>query len=317
MNTLISVIIPVYNAEKTIERCAKSIVAQTDKNFEVLFVNDGSTDKSKELLNKICASRGNFKLFTTKNGGAAAARNFGIDKASGDYICFVDADDIVSPNYLKKMRDLMIESGADIVCTKYARNKIKDFERLSNKIEMLESSTAINSLLGMNIDNGPVAKLISKKTIGDIRMPNSTVAEDLYFNYLVLKRATKVVVNDSVLYSYIEKEGSLSTHFSADRMKSLSIVREIDKEEKSFYSMARLFMEAYFICELIILAKGAKEYAAEYETVCDILKKTRKKILNDSRATKRQRLIAAALRFGPTFTVRLMTAKSRIKRKAN
>jgi hypothetical protein len=182
---------------------------------------------------------------------------------------------------------------------------------------MLESSTAINSLLGMNIDNGPVAKLISKKTIGNIRMPNSTVAEDLYFNYLVLKRATKVVVNDSVLYSYIEKEGSLSTHFSADRMKSLSIVREIDKEEKSFYSMARLFMEAYFICELIILAKGAKEYAAEYETVCDILKKTRKKILNDSRSTKRQRLIAAALRFGPTFTVRLMTAKSRIKRKAN
>lgn len=234
MNTLISVIIPVYNAEKTIERCAKSIVAQTDKNFEVLFVNDGSTDKSKELLNKICASRGNFKLFTTKNGGAAAARNFGIDKASGDYICFVDADDIVSPNYLKKMRELMVENDADVVCTKYARNKIEDFERLSNKIEMLESSTAINSLLGMNIDNGPVAKLISKKTIGDIRMPNSAVAEDLYFNYLVLKRATKVVVNDSVLYSYIEKEGSLSTHFSADRMKSLSIVREIDKEEKAF-----------------------------------------------------------------------------------
>ena len=313
----ISVIIPVYNASKTLRRLAKSLSTQIDKDFEAIFINDGSTDDSGEILKEICKTEKNYKVITTKNGGAAAARNLGIDKAEGEYICFVDADDIISPNYLKKMRELMVENDADVVCVKYARNKADSFEKLSDKSETMCGGEAINALLQMNIDNGPFAKLFSRKAIGKTRMPNVAVAEDLYFNYRVFKHATKVIANESVLYAYIENKGSLSTKFSTERMGSLVAVKKIDAEENSFYSMARVFMEAYFICELIILAKGAKKYTAEYETVCDILKKTRKKILNDSRATKRQRLIATALRFGPTFTVKMMTAKSRIRRKAN
>ena len=317
MNTLISVIVPVYNAEKTIERCAKSIVAQTDKNFEVLFVNDGSTDKSKELLNKICASRGNFKLFTTKNGGAAAARNFGIDKANGDYICFVDADDIVSPNYIKTLRQLISENSADVACIKYARNKIDYFEKITDVKSIISGNEAIDALLRMEIANGPVAKIYTKEVIGRVRMPDVAVAEDLYFNYLVFKHAKKVVLNDSVAYSYIEARGSLSNSFSIDRMKSLDIVQKIDAMEHSFYSGARVFMEAYFICERMIISGKNKVYKNEYKKLCSILAKERKTILNDERSTKRQRLIATALKLGPVFTAKLMTAKSRIKRKAN
>lgn len=313
----ISVIIPVYNASKTLRRLAKSLSTQIDKDFEAIFINDGSTDDSGEILKEICKTEKNYKVITTKNGGAAAARNLGIDKAEGEYICFVDADDVISPNYLKKMRELMVENDADVVCAKYARNKADSFEKLSDKSETMCGGEAINALLQMNIDNGPFAKLFSRKAIGKTRMPNVAVAEDLYFNYRVFKHATKVIANESVLYAYIENKGSLSTKFSTERMGSLVAVKKIDAEENSFYSMARVFMEAYFICELIILAKGARKYTVEYETVCDILKKTRKKILNDSRATKRQRLIATALRFGPTFTVKMMTAKSRIRRKAN
>ena len=309
----ISVIIPVYNASKTLRRLAKSLAMQIDKDFEVIFINDGSTDESGEILKEICKTEKNYKVITTKNGGAAAARNLGIEKAEGEYICFVDSDDIISPNYLKKMRALMVENDADVVCVKYARNKTDSFEKLSDKSEVMCGGEAINALLQMNIDNGPFAKLFSRKAVGKTRMPNVAVAEDLYFNYRVLKHATKVIVNDSVLYAYIENKGSLSTKFSTVRMGSLVAVKKIDAEENSFYSMARVFMEAYFICELIVLAKGTREYVAEYETVCDILKKTRKKILNDKRSTKRQRLIATALRFGPVFTAKMMTAKSRLK----
>lgn len=309
----ISVIIPVYNASKTLRRLAKSLAMQIDKDFEVIFINDGSTDESGEILKEICKTEKNYKVITTKNGGAAAARNLGIEKAEGEYICFVDSDDIISPNYLKKMRALMVENDADVVCVKYARNKTDSFEKLSDKSEVMCGGEAINALLQMNIDNGPFAKLFSRKAVGKTRMPNVAVAEDLYFNYRVFKHATKVIANDSVLYAYIENKGSLSTKFSTERMGSLVAVKKIDAEENSFYSMARVFMEAYFICELIVLAKGTREYAAEYETVCDILKKTRKKILNDKRSTKRQRLIATALRFGPVFTAKMMTAKSRLK----
>ncbi len=309
----ISVIIPVYNAEKTLKRLAKALLVQIDKDFEAVFINDGSTDKSGEILKEICQSEKNFRVITTKNGGAAAARNLGIDKAEGEFICFVDADDVIAPNYLKKMRELMIENDADVVCTKYARNKTEDFEKLSDKSEVMCGGEAINALLQMKIDNGPVAKMFARKVVGKTRMPNVAVAEDLYFNYRVFKHATKVIANESVLYSYIEAKNSLSTKFSTERMGSLVAVKKIDAEENSFYSMARVFMEAYFICELIVLSKGTKEFEAEYKTVCDILKKTRKKILNDKRSTKRQRLIATALRFGPVFTAKMMTAKSRLK----
>lgn len=314
MSSEISVIIPVYNAAKTLHRLAKGLAMQINKDFEAIFVNDGSTDESGEILKEICKTEKNYRVITTKNSGAAAARNLGMDKAEGEYICFIDADDLISPNYLKKMRELMVENDADVVCTKYARNKKEDFEKLSNKSETMCGGEAINALLRMEIQNGPTAKLFSRKVVGKTRMPNVTVAEDLYFNYKVFKRATKVIVNDSAMYSYMKTEESLSNrHFSTDRMGSLIAVKKIDAEENSFYSMARVFMEAYFICELIVLSKGQKEFAAEYETVCDILKKTRKKILNDKRSTKRQRLIATALRFGSSFTVRLMTAKSRLK----
>ena len=313
MSKLISVIVPVYNAEKTIRRLAESLAKQTDEKFEVLFINDGSTDKTKEILEGICSERKNFNVITIKNGGAAVARNYGIEKAKGDYLCFADADDIVSPNYLKKMRELLEEKSADIVCTKYVRNKEGDFEEIASEADLLDGNEAVEKLLRMEIDNGPVAKLFTREIIGDVRMPSVPVAEDLSFNYQVMKSAKKVVTNDSVLYSYIETEGSLSTmRFSTERMGSLKVVREIDKKEKSFYSKARVFMEAYFICEQIVMAKGTKKFANEYKTVCDILKRERKVILKDKRATKRQKLIATLLKMGSVTTVKIMTVKRRL-----
>jgi len=314
VNEKISVIVPAYNAAKTIERCAKSLRAQIDRNFEVIFVDDCSTDETGAVIKRICASHENFRvIMTKKNSGSAAARNTGIDEAKGELICFVDADDVVSPNYLAKMRELMESNDADVVCTKYARNKIEGFETFSDESELLDGDAAVDTLLRMEIDNGPVAKLFRKEAISTIRMPKVSVAEDLCFNYRVLKRAKRVVTNNSVLYSYIMTKGSLSTKFSAERMESLKIVQEIDEKEQSFYSRARVFMEAYFICERIVVAKGMKEYAAEYKTVCGILDKNRKIIAKDKRATRRQRLIAMALKFGPVFTARMMTAKSRLR----
>jgi len=311
---MISVIVPVYNAEKTLKRLIKSLVAQTDGDFEAIFVNDGSIDKSGEILEDACRDEKNYRVITTKNGGAAAARNIGIDKAKGDYICFIDADDVVSPNYLKTMRELAENNNADVVCTKYARNKTADFEKVVNDVKVIDNQESVDMLLRMEINNSPFAKLFSRKAVGEMRMPNAMVAEDLFFNYCVLKRAKRVVLNDSVLYSYITTDGSLSTKFSDKRMESLKVVQDIDAKEQSFYSMARVFMEAYFICERIVVSKGTKKYATEFRIVCDILKKDRKKILDDKRSTKRQRLIATALRFGPVFTAKMMTAKSRLKK---
>lgn len=309
---LISVIIPAYNVEKTIKRCLKSVFEQKNVDYEVIVVDDGSTDKTSEILKN--TSMANCRVLRTKNNGAASARNVGIDNAKGNYICFVDADDIVSPHYLEQMLKLLLDNEADIVCTRYERNKEKDFERLTDKVAVVSGDTAVRNLLQMSIDNGPVAKLFSKKVIGRIRMPDVMVAEDLYFNYLVMKEANRVVLNDSVLYSYVRSSGSLSTkHFSPKRMQSLDIVMKIDDDEKSFCSRARVFMEAYFILEQIVLAKAEKEFPDEYARVKNILLDNRKKILSNKQSSKRQKLVARLLGFGPKIAVAIMTFKSRLR----
>ena len=315
-NDLISVIIPVYNSETTIERCVNSLKTQTYDNYEVIFINDGSTDNSKQILEKICKQEDNYSLITINNSGAGMARNHGIDRAKGDYICFVDVDDIVSPNYLTKLHEVLTKTGADIACADYIRNRKGDFETLTTENDSLSTEEAVNSLLKMDIKNGLPAKLYKKSVIGNIRMPEYAVAEDLFFNYQVFKKAKKVTINHSVIYSYIATDGSLSSAtFSKKRMGSLEAVKRIHETEGSFYSKARLFMEAYFICELIILSKMEEKYSAEYQEVLNILVENRKDILTDKRSTKRQKLIARLLKFGPKKTVRFMNIKRTVKRK--
>ncbi len=311
---LISVVVPVYNGEATIERCIEGIKAQVYDNYEVIFVNDGSTDNSAKILEEICSKNKKYSVIKTKNAGAGPARNVGIERAKGEYICFIDIDDIVSPNYLKQLHKVLVDNDADISCADYTRNRKNDFENLTNDSTVLNSQEAVDSLLKMGIKNGVAVKLFKKSTIGNIRMPYYTVAEDLFFNYQVFKRAKKVVINHSTIYSYVATRGSLSTaHFSKKRMGSLEAVKRIHEAENSFYSKARLFMEAYFICESIILAKAENDYPSEYCEVLEILEANRKEISSDKRSTKRQKLIARLLKFGPKKTVRFMNIKRTVK----
>ena len=315
-NDLISVIIPVYNSEATIERCIRSLKTQTYDNYEVIFINDGSTDNSKQILETICKQEDNYSLITINNSGAGMARNHGIDQAKGNYICFVDVDDIVSPNYLTKLHEALTKTGADIACADYIRNRKGDFETLTTKNNSLSTEEAVNNLLKMDIKNGLPAKLYKKTVIGDIRMPEYAVAEDLFFNYQIFKRAKIVTINHSVIYSYIATDGSLSSAaFSKKRMGSLEAVKRIHETEDNFYSKVRLFMEAYFICELIVLSKMEEKYPTEYQEVLNILVENRKDILTDKRSTKRQKLIARLLKFGPKKTVHFMNIKRTVKRK--
>ncbi|RGS75650.1 glycosyltransferase family 2 protein [Ruminococcus bromii] len=93
MNSVISVIVPTYNSEKTIERCLLSILKQTYENLEVIVVNDGSSDSTETICEKMASCDSRLKVITIKNGGVSHARNIGIDNAKGDYITFVDSDD--------------------------------------------------------------------------------------------------------------------------------------------------------------------------------------------------------------------------------
>lgn len=141
-NPAISVIVPVYNVENYLEECLASIFRQTFQDFELICVDDGSTDSSGALLDKISPSNANMKVFHTKNAGQSAARNFGLSHAQGRYIVFIDGDDSIVPNYLEIFYTEIEQSQSDIVvCRRKSVPAICTWEAASvtpEKIQRIE-----------------------------------------------------------------------------------------------------------------------------------------------------------------------------------
>ena len=120
---LISVIVPVFNNEKWLSRCLDSILAQHYKNFEVLLIDDGSTDASGAVCDSYARNDSRIHVIHTTNGGVSNARNIGLDRAKGDYISFVDSDDWVEPNFLEELYGLICIDGINVACTSFVAKK--------------------------------------------------------------------------------------------------------------------------------------------------------------------------------------------------
>lgn len=118
---LCSIIIPVYNVEDYLEECLQSILEQTYKNYEVILIDDGSKDRSKEICDQYSKRYGNIKVIHEKNAGVSCARNLGLEKSKGKYISFIDPDDIIEKNFLEDMLQTLCENRVDVVCCTYYR----------------------------------------------------------------------------------------------------------------------------------------------------------------------------------------------------
>ena len=111
---LVSIIVPVYNAERYLHRCIDSVLAQTYTNFELLLINDGSKDNSGEICDKYAVKDSRIRVFHKENGGVSSARNMGIDEAKGEWLSFIDSDDWIEPTMYEKMLQELIGNNADI-----------------------------------------------------------------------------------------------------------------------------------------------------------------------------------------------------------
>ena len=136
---LISIVIPCYNTEKFLSDCVKSLDSQTYKNFEAIFVDDGSTDGTLALLNTLCAGKENYKVFSKENGGVSSARNFGIAHANGEFIQFLDSDDMLAPNHLEVLIENIKDYGICMVGHKNVKendtyDKIAKFAKVKKSV---------------------------------------------------------------------------------------------------------------------------------------------------------------------------------------
>lgn len=120
-NDLISVIIPVYNAESYVEKCVNSVANQTYRNLEIIIVDDGSVDESVKICKSLQAKDGRIKLFCKENGGVSSARNVGLQHCNGSFFAFVDADDYIGEDFVSKTYDIACGKSCDIVFTRWTR----------------------------------------------------------------------------------------------------------------------------------------------------------------------------------------------------
>lgn len=221
----LSVVIPVYNVEKYVKECMDSVVGQSYKNIEVICVNDGSTDNSESLIRKYCENDDRVKVINQKNSGVSDARNTGISNATGEFITFVDPDDVLELNAYEAAIKHFEENNTDIVVWGYKTFPIFDswYEHAGNVSGKLYESDSINAYF-----NEKSSTVVWNKIYRSSLIKNEPVkfksglkyGEDINFNLLVFPKARNIRFIPDKLYNYrIKREGSATTAF--ERTKKL------------------------------------------------------------------------------------------------
>ena len=234
---LISIIVPIYNAEKYLNQCIESILEQTYENIELILVNDGSKDKSLEICNIWSKKDKRVVAINKTNGGVASARNAGLDIAKGQLITFVDNDDIVEKNIYEKMYSDMLTHNADIVMcnsrsfTSLESRSDKGYQNyepfeISNK-ELVHRMLSFEKIFCSSV----WSKLYTKEIIGNVRFKEEiTLGDDYYFNGVIYPKVKCFYYNATPLYNYRIREGSIcrsgvGAHFF-DKYKVAGFLKE-------------------------------------------------------------------------------------------
>lgn len=245
MSDLISVIIPVYNVEDYLDRCITSVINQTYNNLEIILVDDGSTDSSGKKCDDYAIKDKRIKVLHKENGGVSSARNAGIDIATGEYIGFVDSDDVLELNMYELLINNALKYGTKLSCCQIQTKNIdgsvteidKTKSKLFNKLEIV-NGFFFNDFI-KNFIVSPCNKIISKNTLTDnnIRFKKYSFAEDFLFIFEVLTKVENVYYDSTVGYHYLHRENSaMTSNFSYKRFDYVDAVTEIENICKNTYS---------------------------------------------------------------------------------
>lgn len=223
MKPLISVIIPVYKVEAYLTACVESVLAQTYQNFEIILVDDGSPDNCPQMCDEFAARDSRIRVIHKPNGGLSSARNAGIDGAKGEYLAFLDSDDLWTPVFLERLYRAIGETGADLAVCLFRRFRGEPPRELPEAAQtlLLTQREAFECLFGVRNENMVVApnKLYSADTFREIRYPVGKLHEDEAVIHEILGLTQKVAWVDEAHYLYRESSNSITTaKFSLKRL---------------------------------------------------------------------------------------------------
>lgn len=229
---LISVIVPVYNVGKYLEKCLDSILAQTYPTLEVILVDDGSTDRSGAICDRYASSNPQIKVIHQSNGGLSSARNTGIRHSHGSLLTFVDSDDWLAPEMIETLYHNMMTFDADISsCSEFWLHE-EDSAPSSrdNTPTAMPPVDAIRDMLYQHrLNHSTWGKLYRKELFDSVNFPYGKVYEDLATFYLLYLQAKKVAHTPSQLYYYRLREDSITGNFTLKRLDVLDVTDGIER----------------------------------------------------------------------------------------
>lgn len=292
-----SIIIPVYNVEKYIDRCLKSISKQSYKNYEVIIINDGTKDNSVEIIEKYTKKYDNFKLYNKKNGGLSDARNYGLKYVKGDYLLFIDSDDYINEDLLKEL-NLVLEE--------------KEYDLIKFKLQLVdEDGNFIRYENGLNVSKEISLNEIFKEEFCEpawtycynfkfwknnkFRYLKNKIHEDFGLTPEIIMKAKNIFYLNYYGYNYVQRENSIMTTISEEKnlKKAYDMLEQYDRlinieyENTNYINTYNSFLANAVISKAKILnGKNRKKYIKEIKErdvfkylLTDTFKRKVKKIL--------------------------------------
>ena len=294
---LISIVVPIYNVDKYLDKCVESIVDQTYRNLEIILVDDGSPDNCPKMCDEWKKKDKRIKVIHKKNGGLSDARNAGIDIAKGKYITFIDSDDYVEKNYVEFLYTNLVENEADISMGKqYVRYPDKTLNTGTGKLYVLNSHDCFDKLLyGEDFDVSAWAKLYKIDLFKNIRYPKGRIFEDSATTYKLIDKAKNIVLNSQPIYNYIIRSDSITTNsFNQKKMELINSTKEmcdyIEKEYPDLKSGCERRMMYAYLSTLTQMTKSKNQNKECKKILLRYIKQNRKPILKDKRVPKRDRM---------------------------
>lgn len=264
-----SIIIPAYNAEEYIERCLDSVVNQLYDNYEIIVINDGSTDNTAEVIERKYLKSGserNIKLFTIKNAGVSNARNVGLREAKGEYVIFLDSDDWIQPESLITLYQNIISSNCDILILNYLINwgggKIKKSSFIK-KEEIISSECAINYFVSGKISNSPWDKVFRRSIVFDnnLKFPKDIkMGEDAVFVAQFLLYAKKIRLIDMAIVNYMQNTAGVTKSPNVQHLYQLDLALQLIVDSYSSKVDSNK-LQLFYLCQMTNLARHIENSA--------------------------------------------------------
>ena len=293
---LITVIIPVYNAEKTLNNTIQNLVGQTWNDLEILLIDDESTDSSGRICDNWAADDDRVHVIHKMHGGVSAARNLGLKEAHGEYIVMVDSDDIVSNNMISELYRSLESSNADMAICDFAQGKERNHQFSRNdKSGIVERVNGIDVLHRIYQGShsalryvAPWAKLYKKELFNGLCYPEGKIFEDIYLTHQLLYRCNSIVLLGDELYYYYEHQDSIMHQkYNAKKLDYLEALKQ-RIEFFQTHNLKDLEKEAYdeYLHSLIWEYSRARDLLANKKVMKDITRRYREIYVNGSSSNR-------------------------------